>query len=39
MLQGKLDEKDLEIERLRDELQQKKLTENGRANAACNAMD
>jgi hypothetical protein len=25
MLQGKLDEKDLEIERLKDELQQKKL--------------
>lgn len=33
MLQGKVDEKDLEIERLKDELQQKKLRREQESNA------
>jgi hypothetical protein len=39
MLQEKLNEKDQEIQRLKDELQQKKSTENGRTNTASNARD
>ncbi|KAJ1377425.1 FKBP12-interacting protein of 37 kDa, partial [Sesbania bispinosa] len=39
MLQDKLEEKDLVIQRLKDELQQKSSMENGRTDAASNRKD
>lgn len=39
MLQEKVDEKDQEIQRLKDELQRKGLTENGRIDAISNRKD
>lgn len=39
MLQDKLEEKDQEIQRLKNELQQKNLTEDGRNDAAANRSD